>query len=56
MQPILTTLVNFAYKAFRIALIAPLKIFTILLPKLAIEEEQIPDYNPYITIQIHSWL
>lgn len=40
-------LVNSASRAFRIALIAPLKIFTILPLEPAIKEEQIPDYNPY---------
>lgn len=40
-----TTLVNSAYRAFRIAPTAPLETSIILPPELAIEEEQIPDYN-----------
>ncbi|KAH8723985.1 CMGC protein kinase [Phaeosphaeriaceae sp. PMI808] len=44
---LVSTLVNSAYRAFRIAPIAPLETSTILPPEPAIEEEQIPDYNPH---------
>jgi hypothetical protein len=47
MRPLSTTLLNSAYRAFRIALTAPLETSTILSPEPAIEKEQIPDYNPY---------
>ncbi|KUJ06352.1 uncharacterized protein LY89DRAFT_743963 [Mollisia scopiformis] len=47
MRPISTTLVNSAYRAFRIAPTAPLETSTIFPPEPAIEEEHIPDYNPH---------
>jgi hypothetical protein len=47
MRPVLITLVNSAYRAFRITPTAPLETSTILPPEPAIKEEQIPDYNPY---------
>ncbi|KAH7304627.1 hypothetical protein BKA65DRAFT_443655 [Rhexocercosporidium sp. MPI-PUGE-AT-0058] len=47
MRLALTTLVNSAYRAFRIAPTVPLETPIILPPEHAIEEEQIPDFNPY---------